>query len=148
MDHTSDGREKRRLQELCSREGAADYNRFVRDERASLLDLLLAFPSCQPPLRLLLGECHSASPCACGPSGAQPSACRPPSRGCLARGDTSPEETSECVQGLLRVGRNPSAQVDWLLFLPSPILTRPCSLTVASPNSLSWGQRAASRLLS
>lgn len=56
MDCTSDGAEKRRLQELCSRQGAADYNRFVRDACASVLDLLLAFPSSQPPLSLLLGK--------------------------------------------------------------------------------------------
>ncbi|XP_032717752.1 methionine synthase reductase isoform X2 [Lontra canadensis] len=62
VDHTSNGREKRRLQELCSREGAADYNRFVRDERTSLLDLLLAFPSCQPPLRLLLEHLPKLQP--------------------------------------------------------------------------------------
>lgn len=62
VDYTSDGPEKRRLQELCSRQGAADYNRFVRDERASLLDLLLAFPSCQPPLHLLLGEWPLSQP--------------------------------------------------------------------------------------
>lgn len=53
VDYTSDGIEKRRLQELCSRQGAADYSRFVRDAHASVLDLLLAFPSCQPPLSLL-----------------------------------------------------------------------------------------------
>ncbi|XP_059272846.1 methionine synthase reductase isoform X1 [Mustela nigripes] len=62
VDHTSDGQEKRRLQELCSREGAADYNRFVRDERAGLLDLLLAFPSCRPPLRLLLEHLPKLQP--------------------------------------------------------------------------------------
>ncbi|XP_022368176.1 methionine synthase reductase isoform X2 [Enhydra lutris kenyoni] len=62
VDHTSDLREKRRLQELCSREGAAHYNRFVRDERASLLDLLLAFPSCRPPLRLLLEHLPKLQP--------------------------------------------------------------------------------------
>lgn len=54
---TSEGSEKRRLQELCSRQGAADYSRFVRDAGVCLLDLLLAFPSCRPPLSLLLGEC-------------------------------------------------------------------------------------------
>lgn len=53
-DHTSSAAEKRRLQELCSRQGAADYNRFIRDASAGLLDLLLAFPSCRPPLGLLL----------------------------------------------------------------------------------------------
>lgn len=48
--------EKRRLQELCSKQGSADYNRFIRDASVCLLDLLLAFPSCHPPLGLLLGQ--------------------------------------------------------------------------------------------
>ncbi|XP_006746056.1 methionine synthase reductase-like [Leptonychotes weddellii] len=61
-DYTSDGPEKRRLQELCSRQGAADYNRLMRDAHASLFDLLLAFPSCQPPLRLLLGGLVQGAP--------------------------------------------------------------------------------------
>lgn len=54
VDCTSNAAEKRRLQELCSKQGAADYNLFVRDASACLLDLLLAFPSCHPPLSLLL----------------------------------------------------------------------------------------------
>ncbi|XP_066230726.1 methionine synthase reductase isoform X1 [Saccopteryx leptura] len=62
VDCTSDGAEKRRLQELCSRQGAAEYNRFVRDACACLLDLLLAFPSCQPPLSLLLEHLPKLQP--------------------------------------------------------------------------------------
>ncbi|XP_071075805.1 methionine synthase reductase isoform X2 [Desmodus rotundus] len=62
VDYTSDGAEKRRLQELCSRQGASDYNRFVRDACASVLDLLLAFPSCQPPLSLLLEHLPKLQP--------------------------------------------------------------------------------------
>lgn len=62
VDWTSDGTEKRRLQELCSRQGAADYSRFVRDAGACLLDLLLAFPSCQPPLSLLLEHLPKLQP--------------------------------------------------------------------------------------
>ncbi|XP_014650513.1 PREDICTED: methionine synthase reductase isoform X2 [Ceratotherium simum simum] len=62
VDCTSDGAERRRLRELCSRQGAADYNRFVRDACASLLDLLLAFPSCQPPLGLLLEHLPKLQP--------------------------------------------------------------------------------------
>nr|XP_004670696.2 methionine synthase reductase isoform X2 [Jaculus jaculus] len=58
----SSAAEKRRLQELCSKQGAADYNRFVRDARACLLDLLLAFPSCQPPLGLLLEHLPKLQP--------------------------------------------------------------------------------------
>ncbi|KAL0628892.1 Methionine synthase reductase [Plecturocebus cupreus] len=62
VDYTSDGAEKRRLQELCSKQGAADYNRFVRDACACLLDLLLTFPSCQPPLSLLLEHLPKLQP--------------------------------------------------------------------------------------
>ncbi|EGW02065.1 Methionine synthase reductase, mitochondrial [Cricetulus griseus] len=58
VDCASSTAEKRRLQELCSKQGAADYNRFIRDASVCLLDLLLAFPSCCPPLSLLL-ECPS-----------------------------------------------------------------------------------------
>ncbi|KAL4684162.1 hypothetical protein H8959_021856 [Pygathrix nigripes] len=62
VDYTSDSAEKRRLQELCSKQGAADYSRFVRDACACLLDLLLAFPSCQPPLSLLLEHLPKLQP--------------------------------------------------------------------------------------
>ncbi|XP_021064330.1 methionine synthase reductase isoform X1 [Mus pahari] len=61
-EHTSSATEKRRLQELCSKQGAADYNRFVRDANVCLLDLLLAFPSCQPPLSLLLEHLPKLQP--------------------------------------------------------------------------------------
>lgn len=55
-DFTQNGSEKRRLLELCSKEGSADYNSFVRDANVCLLDLLRAFPSCLPPLSLLFGQ--------------------------------------------------------------------------------------------
>ncbi|XP_038958809.1 methionine synthase reductase isoform X2 [Rattus norvegicus] len=61
-DYTSDATEKRRLQELCSKQGAADYNRFIRDASVCLLDLLLTFPSCQPPLNLLLEHLPKLQP--------------------------------------------------------------------------------------
>ncbi|XP_039698731.1 methionine synthase reductase isoform X2 [Pteropus medius] len=61
-DCAGDTAERRRLQELSSSQGAADYNRFVRGARASLLDLLLAFPSCQPPLGLLLEHLPKLQP--------------------------------------------------------------------------------------
>ncbi|XP_069075814.1 methionine synthase reductase [Pleurodeles waltl] len=54
LEYTSNGTEKRRLQELCSKQGAADYNRFIRDPSVCLLDILHAFPSSTPPLSLLL----------------------------------------------------------------------------------------------
>ncbi|XP_006143380.1 methionine synthase reductase [Tupaia chinensis] len=62
VDYTSDSAEQRRLQELCSRQGAADYGHFVRDACACLLDLLLAFPSCRPPLGLLLEHLPKLQP--------------------------------------------------------------------------------------
>ncbi|KAM5264839.1 methionine synthase reductase [Ctenodactylus gundi] len=62
VDCTSNAAEKRRLQELCSKQGAADYNRFVRDACVCLLDLLLAFPSCQPPLSLLFEHLPKLQP--------------------------------------------------------------------------------------
>ncbi|XP_074063363.1 methionine synthase reductase isoform X2 [Macrotis lagotis] len=54
IEYTSDSTEKRRLQELCSKQGASDYNHFIRDSYVGLLDLLHAFPTCRPPLSLLL----------------------------------------------------------------------------------------------
>lgn len=53
-EHTSDPQEKRRLQELCSKQGASDYTKFIREPGLSLLDLLNAFPSCRPPFERLL----------------------------------------------------------------------------------------------
>lgn len=55
-DFTRSSSEKRRLLELCSREGSADYNSFIRDSNVCVLDLLQAFPSCLPPLSLLFGQ--------------------------------------------------------------------------------------------
>ncbi|NXN49470.1 MTRR reductase, partial [Rynchops niger] len=54
VECTSDAVEKRRLQELCSRQGASDYTRFIREFNVCLLDLLHAFPSCKPSLNLLI----------------------------------------------------------------------------------------------
>ncbi|XP_061225652.1 methionine synthase reductase isoform X2 [Neopsephotus bourkii] len=54
VECTSNVGEKRRLQELCSRQGASDYTRFIRDPNVCLLDLLHAFPSCKPSLNLLI----------------------------------------------------------------------------------------------
>ncbi|KAG8442634.1 hypothetical protein GDO86_011426 [Hymenochirus boettgeri] len=54
VEHTKDPAEKRRLQELCSKQGSSDYNHFIRDNSISILDLLKAFPSCKPPLSILI----------------------------------------------------------------------------------------------
>ncbi|NXG51706.1 MTRR reductase, partial [Psilopogon haemacephalus] len=54
VECTSDAGQKRRLQELCSRQGASDYTHFIRDPNLCLLDLLHAFPSCKPSLSVLI----------------------------------------------------------------------------------------------
>ncbi|XP_036081654.1 methionine synthase reductase isoform X3 [Rousettus aegyptiacus] len=74
-DCAGDPAERRRLQELSSSQGAADYSRFVRGAGASLPDLLLAFPSCRPPLGLLLEHLPKLQPrpYSCASSGL----CRP-----------------------------------------------------------------------
>ncbi|XP_060755980.1 methionine synthase reductase [Neoarius graeffei] len=61
-DCTQEVQEKRRLQELCSREGAADYDKFVRNPNVCILDLLRAFPSCTPPLSLLIEHLPKLQP--------------------------------------------------------------------------------------
>ena len=53
-EHASDPQEKRRLLELCSKQGASDYTKFIREPGLSVLNLLNAFPSCQPPFERLL----------------------------------------------------------------------------------------------
>lgn len=54
-EHAADGGQRRRLQELCSKQGAADYNAYLREPNLGVLELLAAFPSCSPPLSLLIG---------------------------------------------------------------------------------------------
>ncbi|KAG8133124.1 putative Methionine synthase reductase protein [Naja naja] len=54
VNYTTDITEKRRLQELCSKQGSSDYNSFIRDPTVTLLDLLRVFPTCKPPLSLLI----------------------------------------------------------------------------------------------
>ena len=54
VEYAGDSREKRRLQELCSKQGASDFNKFIREPRLCLLDILTAFPSCQLPFGRLL----------------------------------------------------------------------------------------------
>uniref|UniRef100_G3NDT4 Methionine synthase reductase n=1 Tax=Gasterosteus aculeatus aculeatus TaxID=481459 RepID=G3NDT4_GASAC len=56
VEHTGHSGQRRRLQELCSRQGSADYNLYVRDCGLSVPELLAAFPTCSPPLSLLLGQ--------------------------------------------------------------------------------------------
>ncbi|XP_035474971.1 methionine synthase reductase [Scophthalmus maximus] len=62
VEHTGDGVQRRRLQELCSKQGAADYNLYVRDPSLSALEFLTAFPSCSPPLSLLIEHLPKLQP--------------------------------------------------------------------------------------
>ncbi|RXG71615.1 Methionine synthase reductase [Armadillidium vulgare] len=54
VEHTSNEQEKRRLMELVSKEGSDDYNKIVRLQGLTFIDLLLLFPSCIPPVSLLV----------------------------------------------------------------------------------------------
>jgi methionine synthase reductase len=53
---------KRRLLELSSREGADDYNKFIRSDSVSVLDILKVFDSCKPSLEVLLANVPSFAP--------------------------------------------------------------------------------------
>jgi len=46
--------EKRRLLELSSKQGAKDYDAFVRQPCLGFVDILLAFPSANPPLQRII----------------------------------------------------------------------------------------------
>lgn len=54
VEGTTNPQEKRRLQELCSKQGMGDYTSFIRNPEFSILDLLLAFPSCNPDVDRLI----------------------------------------------------------------------------------------------
>ncbi|XP_065839167.1 methionine synthase reductase-like [Oscarella lobularis] len=53
-ESTSNAKEKRRILELCSRQGANDYSSLIRESSVNVLDILEAFPSCMPSLQTLL----------------------------------------------------------------------------------------------
>lgn len=60
-EHTAESAQRRRLQELCSKQGTADYNFYVREPSLSILELLTAFPSCLPPLSVFIGTHFNAT---------------------------------------------------------------------------------------
>lgn len=62
VEYTEDPQEKRRLQELCSKQGSSDYQAFVREPSICLLEVLKAFPSCKPPFQRLLEHLPHLSP--------------------------------------------------------------------------------------
>ncbi|KAH9410051.1 hypothetical protein TYRP_009802 [Tyrophagus putrescentiae] len=59
---TSNEAQQRRLLELSSRQGAADYQALVFAHRLTLMDILRTFTACRPPLSLLLYYLMSAKP--------------------------------------------------------------------------------------
>jgi len=52
--YCDDELEKRRLLELSSKQGAKDYDAFVRQPGLGFLDILIAFPSLRPPLERII----------------------------------------------------------------------------------------------
>ncbi|CAF1062426.1 unnamed protein product [Didymodactylos carnosus] len=54
VEFTSDCDERRRLEELCSKEGSDDYIKYMLDTNLSLLDVLNHFKTCQPDLQTLI----------------------------------------------------------------------------------------------
>ncbi|XP_061172476.1 methionine synthase reductase-like [Saccostrea echinata] len=62
VEETANPKEKRRLQELCSKQGMADYTKFIRNPEISILDLLQAFPSSQPSVERLIESLPKLQP--------------------------------------------------------------------------------------
>ncbi|XP_020909211.1 methionine synthase reductase [Exaiptasia diaphana] len=62
VEYTKDPQEKRRLQELCSKQGASEYQACIRQPSISLLEILKAFPSCCPPFERLIEHLPQLSP--------------------------------------------------------------------------------------
>uniref|UniRef100_A0A8B9JI88 Methionine synthase reductase n=1 Tax=Astyanax mexicanus TaxID=7994 RepID=A0A8B9JI88_ASTMX len=121
VEWTQDSREKRRLQELCSREGSADYNKFVRDTNVCLLDLLQTFSSCSPPLSLLIEHLPKLQPRAY--SAASSSLCHPGKVHFVF----SVVEFPACAEHPERTG----LCTGWLVHHVSPIL-QPCGTITAA----------------
>lgn len=54
--------ERLRLMQLSSRQGAEDYQRFVFKYKLTVCDILRSFPSCRPPLSVVLSYLSVAKP--------------------------------------------------------------------------------------
>jgi len=54
VEFTTDPGERRRLEELCSKQGSEEYMSLVRDHQVSFIDFITSFPSCVPSLSLLI----------------------------------------------------------------------------------------------
>ena len=56
MEFCDDAPQRRRLQELCSKQGMDEYAEHIRGPALCLYDVLMAFPSCSPPIEVVLGR--------------------------------------------------------------------------------------------
>ena len=56
VEFCDDPLQRRRLQELCSKQGMEDYAEHIRGPSLCLYDVLMAFPSCSPPIEVVLGR--------------------------------------------------------------------------------------------
>lgn len=54
VEYTSEDKERRRLQELCSSQGSKEYGDLVREPLIGIVEILKIFRSCQPPIERLL----------------------------------------------------------------------------------------------
>jgi len=54
IDYTTDDKEKRRLQELCSSQGIKEYGLYIREPLIGLVEILTTFESCLPPVVRIL----------------------------------------------------------------------------------------------
>lgn len=61
-EYATDPAEQQQLLVLCSRQGKELYADFVERQALTLLDLLYLFPSCTPPLEMLLSALPSLAP--------------------------------------------------------------------------------------
>jgi hypothetical protein len=58
-EYTHDATEQQVLYLLASREGAAAHQRFITEGAPTIADVLNAFPSCRPSVRMRLFCCYS-----------------------------------------------------------------------------------------
>jgi len=62
LEHTRGEEDRGKLAILCSKEGGQEYLSQIRDKQVTLLELLSMFPSCVPPVTLLLEHLPRLNP--------------------------------------------------------------------------------------
>ncbi|XP_062519373.1 methionine synthase reductase-like [Corticium candelabrum] len=53
-EYTSEAKEKNRIEQLCSKQGSQEFSSRIRDNKIFFIDILEVFPSCLPPLNVVL----------------------------------------------------------------------------------------------